>query len=403
MLPAARCVLLLVVAACNRQPAPTGDGAPGQVEPAPVASETDGATVAAPSVAAAAADARDAGPAAALAPDDGLAKVEALRPGPDEADRALLLRLRRHTGAVLKIEALVRSGDAWLVAYTWDEVDAWWREVHREGKVAEVRADLRQRRLACEAALRHPDEDATGTAGDATGDVAIDDFDPDAENAMDERSCWERALASLAPREGPIEGDCHALSVARITDAAVEDLWSHTGSCVETPAAFELVDVAGAGWPQLALQVRAVHWDMTRMGFQRADTTARLVVLDPRKADDAVMLEQVVAYETHVDESWHWEGSYAHVTFKRGGHVTVLEQEWRTSDACEVDGAGWAVADAGGDDETFEPCTVEWTVTRTPWDPARQRWSGKAEALPRPKRLPDRDRELPVSLPGAGR
>lgn len=408
MLPADRCVLLLVAAACNRQPAAAGDGTPGKVEPPPLANQTDSATggTPLPVVAAPATpgppDISDTEP---LAPDEGLTRVEPLRPGPDEVDRALLLRLRRHAGAAVKIEALIRSGDAWLVAYTWDEIDAWWRGVHREGTAAEVRADLRRERLACEAALRHPGEDATGPAGDGgtTGGDASDDLDPDPEDAMDERSCWERALGSLAPREGPIDEACLALSVVRVTDPAIEDLWSHTGDCVEAPAAFELVDVAGAGWPQLVLQVRAAHWDMTRLGFQHANTTARLVVLDPRKADDAVMLEQIVAYATHVDESWHWEGSYAHITFKRGRHVSVLEQDWRTSDDCDVDEAGWAVADPGGEDNTFTACTVDWTVTRTPWDPAGQRWSGKAEELPRPKRLPVRDRELPIALPGVGR
>ncbi len=84
---------------------------------------------------------------------------------------------------------------------------------------------------------------------------------------------------------------------------------------------------------------------------------------------------------------------------KRGRHVTVIEQEWKTSEKCEIDGAGWAVADEGDEDDSFQPCTVDWTMTRTSWDPARQRWSGKAEALPLPKRMPDR--ELPIAYPGA--
>jgi hypothetical protein len=51
-------------------------------------------------------------------------KVEPLRPGPDDVDRALLLRLRQHADAVVKISAQVRSGDARRVAYAWDELDA---------------------------------------------------------------------------------------------------------------------------------------------------------------------------------------------------------------------------------------------------------------------------------------
>ncbi|MCY1055177.1 hypothetical protein [Nannocystis sp. SCPEA4] len=394
----ARCALLLFVAACNRQPAALDDHGSRPIEPAPEARELAGATADAQpdaavepaQVAAAAPELQAARTADVLAPDEGLTKVEPLRPAADEVDRALLLRLRRHSGAALKIEALVRSGDAWLVAYTYDEIDAWWREVHRDGKVAEVRAELRRRRLACEAAFRQPEED-TGTAGD---EEPVDDFEVDLENAMDERSCWDRAIGSLAPREGPLDDDCLALVVARVTDAEISTLWSHDGACVEPPAAFELVDVAGAGWPQLVLRLRATRWDVTRLGFQQADTTERMVVLDPRQAAESVMLEQIVDYKTHVDEAWHWEGSYAHVDFKRGRHVTVLEQRWRTSEACQVDQAGWAVAEEMGEEDAFEPCTVEWTMTRQAWDPAAGRWSGKREELPLPKRLPIRGHEL---------
>lgn len=391
-------VLLLLCAACSRQPAAAGDGAPAQ--PAPVAGTSEVVTGAEPVPAPAAPPAADAGVPVALAPDEGLTRVEPLRPGPDEVDRALLLRMRRRFDAALKIEAIVRSGDAQLVAYTYNEIDAWWREVHRTGKADEVRAALKRRRLACEAAMRHPDE-ATDT-GAADGD-AIDDFDPGVDDAMDDRSCWERARASLAPREGPLDEECLALAVARVTADAIDPLWTLDGACVDAPApaAFALVDVAGAGWPQLVVQVEARRWGMTRTGFQHADTSARLVVLDPRKASDAVMLEQVVSYHTIVDEAWRWEGSYADVEFKRGRHVTVLEQRWETTEECEHDAAGWAVPDAGDEEDQFAPCAVEWSHTRTPWDPATQRWSGKAEQLPRPKRLPQRDGELPIDVRGA--
>lgn len=70
-----------------------------------------------------------------------------------------------------------------------------------------------------------------------------------------------------------------------------------------------------------------------------------------------------------------------------GRHLTVLEQKWRTSDECKTDAAGWAVPDAGDEDDTFGPCAVAWTVTRA------------AETLPRPKRLPVRDDELPIATP----
>lgn len=387
---------------CNRQPASDG-GRSGEAVSSPGTSDTEDAilSLAEPTEPP---DASNPPTLAARVPDETPPTVEPLRPGPDDVDHTLLPRLQRHVGAAVKIEALVRSGDAWLVAYTWDEVDAWWHRVHRDGKVAEVRAELRRRRLACEAATRHRDEDRGGTTGDggATGDDPIDDFDPDPEGSMDERSCWQRAVGSLAPRRGPFEEECHALAVARVTDTAIESLWSYTGDCVDAPAAFELVDLAGAGWPQLVLQVRAVHWDMTRVGFQDANTTARMVVLDPRGADDAEMLAEIVAYETHVDDSWQWEGSYAHVAFTPGRHVTVVEQTWNTGDACELDAAGWAVAEPG-DGNDLNHCTVDWTVTRTPWDPVSQRWSGKAEILPRPKRMPVRARELPVALPGSVR
>lgn len=383
MRPADRCVLLCLVTACNRSPTASS---PGQAEPATTTGAPEAAKLDPPA-------ADPTGPAVALAHDDGPTKVEPLRPGPDEVDRALLLRLRRHVDAALKLEALVRDGDAWLVAYTYDELDAWWRGVHRAGDVARVRAELRRRRLACEAAFRHPDEDPSASTG------ALDDFDLDPDNAMDERSCWQRALASVAPRDGAIDGDCLALAVARVTATDIAVLWSLSGECVEPPADFRSLDIAGAGWPQLVLQVQATRWDMTRLGFQAADRTSRLVVLDPRKPTDAVMLEQVMSHETLVDEAWRWTGSYAHVDFKPGKHLTVLEQTWSTSDECEVDPSGWAVADA--DDEADADCTVEWSMRRTPWDPAAQRWSGKAEKLPRPKRPPTRDEALPIALPGA--
>jgi hypothetical protein len=337
---------------------------------------------------------------AAVAPDEELTKVESLRPGPDEADRPLLQRLRRHFDAALKIEALVRAGDVWLVAFTYDELDAWWREVHRTGAAAEVRAELRRRQLACEAAHQHAwEEDAPEPA-----DEAIEDFEFEPANGMDDRSCWDRALASLGPREGPIEDDCFALSIARVTTEAIEELWSLQDVCLEALTTFELNDVAGAGWPQLVLHARATLWGMTRLGFQAAETTTRLVVLDPRTATDAVMLDQTVSYATFVDEGWRLEGSYAHVQFERGRHVSVLEQYWETSDECSIDEGGWAVAEArdeDDEDDAFDPCTVEWTMTRTPWDPATQRWRGKAETMPRPKRLPDRDGELPVATTDA--
>lgn len=406
-------VLAFVEAACGRdececRPAVVGDSVLVELPPAPATSvtgdTTHAAAVADTSATVVPVDASAAPAPAASVADAAPPTIEPLRPGPDDVDHTLLPRLQRHAGAAVKIEALVRSGDAWLVAYTWDEVDAWWHRVHREGKVAEVRAELRRRRLACEAATRHRDEDSAGTTGDvdAVADDPIDDFEPDPESSMDERSCWQRAVGSLAPRRGPFEEECRALAVVRVTETAVEGLWSHTGDCVDAPAAFELVDLAGAGWPQLVLQVRVVHWDMTRVGFQDANTTARLVVLDPRRADDAEMLEEIVAYETHVDESWQWEGSYAHVAFEPGRHVTVVEQTWNTGDECELDVAGWAVAEPGDGNE-LDHCTVDWTVMRTPWDPVRQRWSGKAEILPRPKRPPVRARELPVALPGSGR
>jgi hypothetical protein len=330
---------------------------------------------------------------AAVVPDEELTKVESLRPGPDEADRALLQRLRQHFDAALEIEALVRDGDVWLVAFTYDELDAWWREVHRTGRAAEVRAELRRRRLACEAALLHPEEDATELA-----DETFDDFDIEPENGMDERSCWDRALASLGPREGPIEHECFALSIARVTNEAIEELWSFHDVCLEELTTFELNDVAGAGWPQLVLHAGGTRWGMTRLGFQAADTTESLVVIDPRTATDAVMLDQTVSYETLVDEAWRWSGSYAHVEFERGRHVTVLEQDWATTDECSMDASGWAVPEARDedDDSWFDPCEVAWTMTRTPWDPATQRWHGKAETMPRPKRLPARD-ELPLA------
>ena len=135
---------------------------------------------------------------------------------------------------------------------------------------------------------------------------------------------------------------------------------------------------------------------MTRLGFQAADTTARLVVIDPRTERDAVMLDQIVSYETIVDEGWRWEGSYAHVDFERGRHVTVLEQDWETTDECSIDAGGWAIAEAGYEDDAFDRCAVSWTMTRTPWDPATQRWHGNAETMPRPKRLPARDDEPPI-------
>jgi hypothetical protein len=333
---------------------------------------------------------------AAVAPDEELTTVESLRPGPDEVDRALLQRLRQHFDAALKIEALVRAGDVWLVAFTYDELDAWWREVHRTGRAAEVRAELRRRRSACEAALRHPQEDPAELA-----DETIDDFELEPENSMDERSCWDRALASLAPREGPIEDECVALSIARVTTEAIEELWSLQDVCLEALTTFELNDVAGVGWPQLVLHARATRWAMTRLGFQAAETTESLIVIDPRTATDAVMLDQTVSYETLVDDVWRWQGSYAHVEFERGRHVTVLEQDWETTDDCSIDAAGWAVAEAGDEDDAFDPCKVEWTMTRTPWDPATQRWRGKAETMPRPNRLPERDGELPFATTDA--
>jgi hypothetical protein len=333
---------------------------------------------------------------AAVAPDEELTKVESLRPGPDEADRTLLQRLRRHFDAELKIEALVRAGDVWLVAFKYDELDAWWREVQRTGTAAEVRAELHRRWSACEAALRHPQEEPTRLA-----DETIEDFEIEPENGMDERSCWDRALASLGPREGPIEGECFALSIARVTTEAIDELWSLQDVCLEALTTFELNDVAGAGWPQLVLHARATRWGMTRLGFQAAETTAELVVIDPRTVTDAVMLDQTVSYATLVDHAWRWEGSYAHVEFERGRHVTVLEQDWETSNECSIDADGWAVAEARDEDDEFDPCNVEWTMTRTPWDPATQRWRGKAETMPRPKRLPARDGELPAATTDA--
>lgn len=388
MRPIDRIVALLAVAnACSRPPPLAGEVA-SPAQASPDAGAGDEASGAGPVMA----EAKGEPP---LGPEEGLTPVEPLRPGADEVDRGLMLRLRRHANAALTVEAVVRFEDAWLVAYTYDELDAWWREVHRAGEADEVRAELRRRRLACEAAARLPGGEA---ATEGAQVEAIDGFDPEPANGMDERSCWERAVASLAPREGPIEGDCQALAVVRVTDAAIEPLWSFTGDCVAPPEV-ELVDVAGAGWPQLVLKVRAEHWDVTRLGFQEAYTTARVVILDPRKADGAEMLEQRLSYETHVDHMWHWEGSYAHVSIAPGRHLTVIEQEWRTSEACEVDAAGWAVA--APPDDGLEPCSVEWKVHRTAWDPARQRWSGKAERLPVPKRLPLRDGELQVV--GAGR
>ena len=375
--------LTLALAACSGERAPPAlaEGASG---PGPGTTARGPVMVAPPG--ADAAEGVRAPASAATAGDGGLAQVEPLRPGPGDVDRALLLRLRRELGLPLEVSRSVRMGDAWLVAYTWDENDAWWREVHRSGRTAEVRAALRARRLQCESVFRQPEE------LEATADAELDPgFDLDM-NPMDERSCWERALGSLAPREGPLEGTCLALGVARATEAAIEPLWSETGACVDASFQFGLVDLAGAGWTQLVVQFGDEQWGDTRLGFRRAETSHYLVILDPRGGREPEMLSQVLATETLIDQGFVWHGKYAHVAFKPGAHVTVFEQEWTTSiEACETSPAGWAIEDLGEDEGELAPCAATMTVTRTPWSALTQRWSGEPTVLPPPERPPRRN------------
>lgn len=317
------------------------------------------------------------------------------RPAADDADQALLLRVRRALVLPLRITATVRHGDAWLVAYSYDENEAWWSDVHRLGKAADVRATLARRRQQCEAAFRRPDEDPRATPDRDSG------FHVDTSNAMDQRTCWERALGSLAPREGPLDGECDALGVARVTADTVESLFSATGTCIAEPAAFELRDVAGAGWPQLVLQYSHTEWGSTRLGFQPADAEDHLVILDPRPGHVPEMLAEPLRSQQLVDDDWHFSGSYAHVEITGGQHVTIYRQSWTASDECPLGSAGWAVAPARskrGDDDDPWPCNVEWTVTRRAWDASEQRWSDTRNALPAPKRPPARAREFPVEL-----